>query len=319
LKSALWFIARVGISFALLWWLWSRLDGGIERLGDVDPLRLWPAVLIFAVSTALGALQWMILLRSGGVQIGFPRALRLYWIGLFCNNLLPSNVGGDVVKIADVAVSEGTLLRPAAATLLDRLLGLLALVLYALVAGAILGGRAPAGVPWWLLVLAGAPVPIALALLLSRRLAALVASWIRRFGQDERFLALARELEAYRLQPRVLFGVLGLALVVQFLRVGTHMVVARELGLGFSLERGLEFLVLIPLLALAIVLPISFGGLGLREWVATRLMPQIGITAESAVVLQLSTYLVQVAVSLVGGVLFVAELARGRLLRRRNA
>jgi len=125
--------------------------------------------------------------------------------------------------------------------------------------------------------------------------------------------------QGYKSRTGALAGVLALALLVQFLRVGTHMVVARELGLGFGLQRGLEFLVLIPLLALAIVLPISFGGLGLREWVATRLMPQVGISAESAVVLQLSTYLVQVAVSLVGGLLLIWELARGRLLRRRNS
>ena len=76
---------------------------------------------------------------------------------------------------------------------------------------------------------------------------------------------------------------------------------------------------LVPMLALAIVLPISLNGLGLRELVATRLLPQIGVGSEAAVSWQLATYLVQVAVSLVGGAIFAVELSRGRLLRRRHS
>jgi hypothetical protein len=79
----------------------------------------------------------------------------------------------------------------------------------------------------------------------------------------------------------------------------------------------LDFFVLIPLLGMAIVLPVSFNGLGVREWVATRLMPGIGIGAEDAFIMELATYLVQVSVSTVGGVLFLAKMASGRW-RSRN-
>ena len=56
--------------------------------------------------------------------------------------------------------------------------------------------------------------------------------------------------------------------------------------------------------------------LGVREFVAPRLMPEIGIGAESALAMQLVTYLVQVAVSLVGGVIFGVMLIQGRLRLR---
>jgi hypothetical protein len=83
-----------------------------------------------------------------------------------------------------------------------------------------------------------------------------------------------------------------------------------------GLQLSLQLVVVIALLALALVLPITFNGLGLREWAATQLLPQLGLAAATAVSWQLATYLVQVAVSLVGGVIFAVELSRGRLLGR---
>ena len=107
--------------------------------------------------------------------------------------------------------------------------------------------------------------------------------------------------------------------MVQSLRVATHVLVADAMGLGLGLERVLQLYVLVPVLGVAIVLPISFNGLGVRELVATRLMPSIGIGAESAAALQISTYLVQVAVSLVGGLVFAWMMLRGRIRLRRPA
>ena len=80
--------------------------------------------------------------------------------------------------------------------------------------------------------------------------------------------------------------------------------------------RILQLAVLVPVLGVAVVLPISFNGLGVREFVATRLMPEVGIGAESAIAMQLVTYLVQVTVSLVGGVVFAIMLIQGRLRLR---
>ena len=71
----------------------------------------------------------------------------IYWVGLFFNNFLPGNVGGDLVKVSDVAVNTGNVARTVAGTLLDRMLGLCALVFVAFAAGAILvvSGLSPRG------------------------------------------------------------------------------------------------------------------------------------------------------------------------------
>ena len=62
-------------------------------------------------------------------------------------------------------------------------------------------------------------------------------------------------------------------------------------------------LVLIPLLALSLTLPISINGIGLRESVSASLLTWAGLAAPQAVAMELAAYLVQVAYSLVGGVM----------------
>lgn len=315
-----WFLLllRLVVSLGLLLWLMHRLEGGLARLEDLRPHSLWRAALIFAASTVLGAAQWSMVMRHARIELPRSRLHLLYWMGLFVNNFLPSNVGGDVLKVTDVAVKTGRVARPVAATLLDRLLGLSALVAVALLAAVALGAARPAGLPWWLLMAMGLPVLVICAGILSRRVGAgviRVVGWVSRGTRGRRLALVLEEVKGYRVDPGFVLRVALLALVVQSLRVLTHVAVAQELGVPLDGRRILELFVLVPVLGVAIVLPISFNGLGLREWIATRLMPAAGIGAEAAFALELATYLVQVGVSLVGGALFTWQMTKGRIGR----
>lgn len=314
LRSALGAGLRLTISIALLLWLASQLRGGFEQVRAVDPMRLLPAALVFALSTVLGAWQWILLLHHAGIAVPGARLHGLYWTGLFFNNFLPSNVGGDLVKIADLAVSTGRVARPVAGTVLDRMLGLSALVTIALVAGATLGADQPAGLPWWALIALVVPViALSLAVLSGRIGRVLVAVWtrLRPARPHGRLQKLLDELHHYRSAPGFVVRIAALALFVQALRVLTHVMVAQAMDLPLGYERVVQLFVLVPVLGVAVVLPLSFNGLGVRELVATRLMPQIGIGAETALALQITTYLVQLAVSLIGGLVFAVRMFRG--------
>lgn len=310
---------RLLVSVALLAWLLRQIQGGWEELGSVRVGDLWPAAAAFAASTVLGALQWTLILRRAGVGVSVARMQALYWIGLFFNNFLPSNVGGDVVKVADLAVDTGRWMRPLAGTLLDRMLGLNALVGVAFAGGLILGGSAPAGIPWWALALLALPTLGLSAALLSGRLGRMVVAVARRVlpRGSAKLEGIVGELAAYRADPAFVLRLALLAVVVQSLRVATHVAVAQAMGVPLTTETVLGLYVLVPILGVAIVLPLSFNGLGVREFVATRLMPEIGIGAPVAFALQVTTYFVQVGVSLVGGVIFAVLFLRGRLVRAR--
>lgn len=292
----------------------TRLPLAEVRAAMDHPRWDWLAVsfAVYAVSAVLGAWQWALILRAMGVAASWGEVSRLYHIGLFFNNFLPANIGGDAWKILDLGARDGRRSAVLGATLLDRLIGLAALTLLACAGLAIASGLS---VPLPRVVLTLLPVGAllfaVLAALLSRRLGSLLVGATRRLGLPR----LAAPLERFTgelagLRPRVawLNGVFALSVGIQLLRLLTHLAAARGLGIDLSATASLQLLVLIPLLALSLTLPISINGIGLRESVSAGLLTWASLAAPQAVAMELAAYLVQVAYSLVGGLM----LWRGR-------
>jgi hypothetical protein len=106
---------------------------------------------------------------------------------------------------------------------------------------------------------------------------------------------------------------LGISLAFNVLQIGWNMAIAR--GLGLTLPPA-TYLVLVPLTALALLLP-AFGGLGVRELTYVGLFGQVGVPAPTAVALSLGVYGITVATGLVGGVMYlVTGIRRTRLQRQ---
>lgn len=262
---------------------------------------------IYAVSALLGAWQWALILRGVGIGASWGEVARLYHIGLFFNNFLPANVGGDAWKILDLGARDGRRAGVLGATLLDRLIGLAALTTLACAAMAVAGIlRVPLPGISLILLPVGVLLFAVLAALLSRRLGALLVAMAVRMKQERLAGPLTRFTgDMARVRPRVawLNGIFLLSMGIQLLRLLTHLAAARGLGLSLSGTSSLQLLVLIPVLALSLTLPISINGIGLRESVSAGLLTWAALAAPEAVAMELAAYLVQVAYSLSGGVM----------------
>jgi len=142
--------------------------------------------------------------------------------------------------------------------------------------------------------------------LLSRRLGAFLIAAANRLGLGRLAGPLARfTADLARVRQRVgwLNGIFALSLGIQALRLLTHLTAAWGLGIHLTGAAALQLTVLIPLLALSLTLPISINGIGLRESVSASLLTWAGLAAPQAVAMELAAYLVQVAYSLMGGVM----------------
>ena len=112
------------------------------------------------------------------------------------------------------------------------------------------------------------------AALLSRRLGQRLPELFNRLrlpAVGEKVARVSGEFGAYRRRVLWLHGILLFSVCVQALRMLTHILVA--LGLGFALggEQMLQLMVLVPLLAVSLTLPITINGIGLRETVSAKL------------------------------------------------
>ncbi len=309
-RSLLIFLAKLVLSVALLWLVLTRLTWVEVREALIDPRWPWlaAAMAVYGLSAWGGALQWSWILRTAGLPTPVGEIRRLYFVGLFFNNFLPANIGGDGYKIMDLGRREGCPGRVFCATLLDRLVGLAALTVFAALAAVIcvaFGVALPRIV--WVLAAVLLFLLLALAMLVSRRLRARLPDLVRRMRLvtlADRIDGLADEFGVYRQRLPWLARVFLFSVGVQALRMLVHLLVAYGLRLDPDPTQTLQLAVLIPLLALSLTLPVTVNGIGLREWVTGALLVFTGLSEQGVVAMEMTAFLVMVAFSLLGGVLW---------------
>lgn len=96
-KKVKW--VKIGLSALFFVVLYRTLHGKLLiRISDINYLYMMLSFLLIPLMLAVSCLKWKIVLRGQGWNIKFLELLRIYLIGYFFSNLLPSNVGGDVVR-----------------------------------------------------------------------------------------------------------------------------------------------------------------------------------------------------------------------------
>ena len=308
-RRLLIFLAKLTVSALLIGFLLSRLSLAEIRLAMGSPHWGWllASVAVYGVSAFGGALQWSWILKAAGITAPRREIQRLYFIGLFFNNFLPANIGGDAYKIVDLGRQEGRPHGVFCATLLDRLIGLGALTSVGVLVLAVVSlYKIPLPDTALLLIPVLLLLAAILAFLLSRRIGSQLP-WLFRALKMERLAQqlgkITTEFGLYRPKVRWLNGIFLFSMGVQSLRLVTHLLVAAGLGFSLSVEQALQLLVLIPLLAISLTLPITINGIGLRESISANLLTWAGLTAGQGVAMEVAAYLVQVVFSLQGGIL----------------
>ncbi|MDO8473709.1 MAG: lysylphosphatidylglycerol synthase transmembrane domain-containing protein, partial [Dehalococcoidia bacterium] len=102
-------IVRPVVSIALLAFVLLRTDlGELWQVVSDASIMVLPIGLVTVVQAVLvSAYKWRRLLCVQGVNVPLPKLFVFYMVGLFFNNFLPTSIGGDVVRIADVAKHTG--------------------------------------------------------------------------------------------------------------------------------------------------------------------------------------------------------------------
>ena len=103
-------------------------DVGAEFLHS-DPKWIIAAGALHIIGLLISAYRWQLLLKAVDVEAPLWPLLRSYLIGGFFNNFLPTRVGGDVYRMIDSKKYSGTLLRPFAVIIVERLTGIYGLIL----------------------------------------------------------------------------------------------------------------------------------------------------------------------------------------------
>ena len=302
--------AKIAVSLALLAYLLSTTDLGAlnERLRAADLVDLLAAVLCFVFMLALATWRWQMLLGALGASAPIRRLTASYLVATFFNNFLPSNIGGDIVRVRDSKHLTGSTATSLAVVGIDRILGFGALYLLAAVAFAL----APPAVRG----LAGARVVLLALALLFGFLAYVffrpgTARWIMSATRlssigwaREQFEVVQGAVHAYRAQVATIWVAGAASVAVQALAVLYYLAVAR--GLGIGLPASAAFL-MVPLCTLLQAVPVSFNGWGLREGLFALYFSQVGLPRASALAFSLVGAGLMVLLSLSGAFVWMAR------------
>jgi glycosyltransferase 2 family protein len=304
---------KIAVSIALLSFLFSRIDAGRLWATARQASLAWLAVAlgIYLVNVLASVWRWRVLLHAQHVHIPARTLLGSFLVALFFNNFLPSNIGGDVMRIRDSAQFTGSKTLATTVVLADRVIGLIGLVLVAALGATMVAGMAghvPSPIwPSWLWAgFLGATMVSAPALLapdgvgrLLQPLTVLHPEWI-----GDRIDGFTAALARFRDRPSAIVSCFGGAVFVQATIVSFYIAVAHALHVPIA---PWDLAVVVPLSFVVQMLPVSVNGFGVREATFSFYFTRVGLSMESALVVSLMATALTMLFSVAGAAVWFSR------------
>jgi hypothetical protein len=302
------FFLRAAVSLGLVALMISRLDTSnmMRFLRRADLTLVGLTLLAVFADRAMMGLRWMKLVEALEVRASRSKLLKIFFLSTFFGSFLPSGVGGEAVRALSFSRLTSRGVESVASVAMDRLIGLLSMLLTGLLSLSIFYGVYPHEALLWS-VLAGSVLllavlglslarPVHRALLESARgRTSRIGEWARRAAES---------LGRYRERPGTLGLVLAISIGVQLLRVLQAYLLSESMGLGTP---AVYFFCFVPPILVVTMLPISVGGWGTANLAYVALFSEVGMDEDGAFVLSVLILGLGVVGNLPGGLIYAWE------------
>jgi uncharacterized protein (TIRG00374 family) len=277
----------------------------VRATAGADPRWLLAAVLLVLVDRTLMALRWIDLLSAvtAGSRPPFGSVLRIFFVSSFVSNFVPS-VAADMYRAYALARCDVRLAESTASVLMDRVLGVLSMVIVGACALPLAGDI---GLQRGLIVsLAIACLACALgaSVVFSGRAATTLLRTIEFVpirAIHRASAALTEAVQRYARQHGQLLRVLLMSIAVQAIRVVQAWCLGEALGIALPL---LAYFAVVPVILLIMQIPITVNGLGTTQVAFVALLGASGATPAAATALSILFLVLGVIGSLPGGVIY---------------
>ena len=253
------------------------------------------------------------LLKGVQVRLPFTRIQIGYCGGIFFNIFMPSTIGGDLVRSFDLASHSKKPKEVVASVLLDRLSGYSALVIIAVLALLIglniIKDRAVLfTIALAILLLCGALLVLFNNFLFSK------FNKLFNLWPNNKLINAIRDLHEevyyFRQHKRILFANLSLSLFIQLCFPFVFYFTAQALGVDIKL---IYFYIFVPLITAITFLPVSIGGLGLRDATTVFFFTKAGLSQDLSLAISLINFSFVIIIGCIGGIVYVFTLHTRRL------
>ncbi len=283
------FLAKLSVSAVLIFVLFHKIN--LSRFEDmlfkIGLLKFFLLSLLYIFSQVVSSVRWSFVIESLNEKMAVSELLRAYFLGMYANLFLPSIIGGDAIKAYVVSKKIG-LRKSISSIFLERYNGLMALLLISLISVLVFNRFFNAK------IIAGVVVV---------NIFSVISIYSLRFNIFRKYEKLKNFYDDIAMfhKSRFFARVSILSVVVQTIVIFIYMLSGLMLGIKIS---PIYYFAFIPIINLISFLPISFNGIGVREFSFVYFFSFANLNKLQALSLSISVFFVVIFCSLIGGVIY---------------
>ncbi|HSE43585.1 MAG TPA: lysylphosphatidylglycerol synthase transmembrane domain-containing protein [Acidobacteriota bacterium] len=281
-----------------------------SQLQQSNPRWIIAAGLLHIIGLLLSAYRWQILLAVHDVKAPLVDLIQSYLIGGFFNNFLPTRVGGDVYRMVDSKKYSGSLLRPFAVIVVERLSGIYGLLLIGIAALSFYPRLSE--IRGFAIALLALTIGGFLAIFLfygSGTFANLLKKLVSKLPVkiSTKAAGLLDAFWEFSGAKGVVLYAFFLGLLLQANVILYYFFIAQGIGMSLSF---LEACIVMPILICIQLIPLTPNGIGVREFSYIYLLQPFGVSEAQAVAFSLWDYVLTFAYGIIGGILYLLKKER---------
>lgn len=257
------------------------------------------AYMFLTLSVVVSVFRWRSILKYDGINVRKLTLLKIYYIGHFYNMILPGALGGDTVKAYKTANQGTDSGKLAASVPMERLGGLLAIVIMLMVGGFI----APISIRLRLILFSLSTVIICICMILATEYGKQIGRYVASLnpivsrGWSKHIIDMFDTFSNLRQ-----YDFVAIILAYSIIYFSISLLTLHSIGRAFGVDLPIPFLIaIIPVVRLSNQLPISMGGLGVRESMFVYFFSMINISSELSITIGLANYSLVAINGLIGG------------------
>ncbi|MDP8260679.1 MAG: lysylphosphatidylglycerol synthase transmembrane domain-containing protein [Candidatus Gygaella obscura] len=313
MKKIIIIFFKIAISFFLLLFLFKKIDteNVFILLGSFNKFFIVVSFLLFCFAYFLGMVRWLMLLYISEVDFSIKKVVVTYLGSQFFSLFVPSIIGSDVARSIDLGKYSNSFKKVAVTVFLDRLSGSIGLVLVAfssLLLGKSFINNFYVYLIIYVFVLA---ILIILTLLFNSRIFDFFSRVLQGRGRFwDKFFLIHKEIFYFRKHRFLLLLNIAISVVIQLVVPVIFWILTNSLYGGVSI---FPFLIIVPIVTVISAIPITIGGLGVREWSMVLFLSQLGLDKSLSASLSLLQFVFLISVGVIGGIVYVLTFHTRRL------
>ncbi len=324
-KKVMTIVLRISISVALLIFLFRRIDEKtlFKLIRNSDKPLLFYAAFTFFLMYPLALFRWNMLLKAAKIKLPLKRVIMSFSGGIFFNVFLPSTIGGDFMRSMDLGKHTQKTKEVIATVFLDRLSGYAGLVFLDVLA-LLLGFKLIEDkVVFFFVSFLVILLTLVLVVLFNKRVYSRINKFLYAPRKDagklgpstlekvrDALINLHQEIHYFRHKKKVIFNNLVLSVIIQVLSPVSFYIIGLSLGIKINI---VYFFVFLPIIGAITLLPISIGGLGLRDTATVYFFAKVGVIKDLSFAMSLLNFSFILIFGSIGGIIYVFTLHNRRL------